>query len=133
MSDFRAVAGVRAAESKLLADSGHYLGAVYLAGYVVECRLKTYLQLNGIRFPRGGNEGHNLKGLWRSANFPPPRGHADLFILHWGTELRYESALPADVDPKDLLKGGRELASWVATRIRQANSQRGITARRRDG
>ncbi|WP_106981927.1 HEPN domain-containing protein [Streptomyces sp. NRRL S-31] len=133
MSDFQAVAGVRAAEAKTLADSGHYLGAVYLAGYVVECRLKTYLQLNGIRFPRGGSEGHNLRGLWRSAGFPSPPGHADLFIAHWGTELRYETRLPADVDPKDLLKGGRELASWVATRIRQASSRRGAVGRRWNG
>ncbi|MGV9276672.1 hypothetical protein [Streptomyces griseosporeus] len=130
MADYQAVAGVRAAEAKTLADSGHYLGAVYLAGYVVECRLKTYLQLNGIRFPRSGNEGHNLRGLWLSAQFPPPPGHAHLFMVHWGTELRYEASLPADVDPKDLLKGGRELASWVATRIRQASSRRGSAGRR---
>lgn len=133
MADFQSVAGMRATESKILAESGQYLGAVYLAGYVVECRLKTYLQLNGIRFPRGGSEGHNLRGLWRTANFPSPHGHGDLFIVHWGTELRYEAVLPPGVDPKDLLKGGRELASWVATRIRQAHSQRGLIARRREG
>ncbi|MBW5483492.1 hypothetical protein [Streptomyces bambusae] len=97
---------------------------MYLAGYVVECKLKHLLHLRGIRFSRRGAEGHNLRGLWDSAGFPAARGHAALFLEHWGTELRYETQLPKGTDPHDLLKGGRELAQWVTRRIRQAESNR---------
>ncbi|MFD3540847.1 hypothetical protein ACFWUQ_15290 [Streptomyces sp. NPDC058662] len=123
MSNFHDVARVRATEAQILRDAGQVLGAIYLAGYVVECRLKHYLHMRGIRFSRSGREGHNLRGLWASASFPNPRGHGELFLSHWGTELRYEAELPKDVDPGDLLKGGTDLAGWVSTRIRDAGSK----------
>ncbi|WP_404956117.1 hypothetical protein [Streptomyces sp. 147326] len=124
LSNFHEVARLRANETQVLTQGGLLLGAVYLAGYVVECKLKHLLHLKGIRFPRGGSEGHNLRGLWLAAGFPAARGHAALFLDHWGTELRYETELPKGVDPHDLLAGGRELAQWVTTRIRQAGSNR---------
>lgn len=123
MSNFNEVANLRGAEVQVLAESKKTLGAVYLAGYVVECRLKHFLHLNGIPFPRNGREGHNLRGLWESAGFTKPYGHASLFIDHWDTELRYKIALPAGVEAEDLLCGGRHLAGWVATRVRQAGSR----------
>ncbi|GAA2058454.1 hypothetical protein GCM10009757_38350 [Streptomyces cheonanensis] len=108
---------------QVLTEAKQPLGAVYLAGYVVECRLKRFLQLRSIRFPRSGSEGHNLRGLWASAGFSKPPGHGGLFIDHWDTDLRYKTELPEGVDSEDLLKGGRDLAGWVATRIRQVGSR----------
>ncbi|MEU9774106.1 hypothetical protein [Streptomyces sp. NPDC047968] len=130
MSSFNEVANLRAAEVQVLAESKMALGAVYLAGYVVECRLKHFLHLNGIPFPRSGREGHNLRGLWQSAGFTKPYGHTSLFIDHWDTELRYKVALPAGVDAEDLLRGGKQLAGWVATRVRQTSSRAGSRRRR---
>ncbi|MGW1146162.1 hypothetical protein ACWD6I_14130 [Streptomyces sp. NPDC002454] len=130
MSNFNEVANLRAAEAQVLAESKKTLGAVYLTGYVVECRLKHFLHLNGISFPRSGREGHNLRGLWQSAGFTKPYGHASLFIDHWDTELRYKVALPAGVDAEDLLRGGQRLAGWVATRVRQTGSRAGSRRRR---
>jgi hypothetical protein len=130
MSNFNEVASMRAVEVRVLAESKRTLGAVYLAGYVVEWRLKHFLHLNSVPFPRSGREGHNLRGLWRSAGFAKPYGHAALFIDHWDTELRYKVTLPAGVDADDLLRGGQQLAGWVATRVRQAGSQ-GRSRRRR--
>ncbi|MFI7274297.1 hypothetical protein [Streptomyces sp. NPDC049879] len=129
MSSFNEVANLRAAEVQTLAESKKTLGAVYLAGYVVECRLKHLLHLNGIPFPRSGREGHNLRGLWQSAGLTKPYGHASLFIDHWDTELRYKVALPVGVDAEDLLQGGQHLAGWVATRVRQTRSR--VESRRR--
>ncbi|WP_228976924.1 hypothetical protein [Streptomyces sp. DH12] len=123
MTNFCDVAGLRAKETQILADAGQALGAVYLAGYVVECRLKHFLHVRGIPFPRSGREGHNLRGLWETACFPKPPGHGGLFLAHWGTELRYATELPKGVDADDLLKGGRDLAGWVSTRIRDAGSK----------
>lgn len=129
MSNFHDVAALRAAEVHVLTSAKQTLGAVYLAGYVVECRLKHYLQLRGIRFPRSGSEGHNLRALWATAEFPRPAGHGGLFIDHWGTELRYTIVLPTGVNSEDLLKGGRDLAGWVSTRIRQVGSRGHSTGR----
>ncbi|MGA4857474.1 hypothetical protein ACPCAB_12545 [Streptomyces koyangensis] len=130
MSSFNEVANLRATEVQVLTEAKKTLGAVYLVGYVVECRLKHFLQLNGIPFPRSGREGHNLRGLWQSTGFTKPYGHPSLFIEHWDTELRYRIALPAGVDAEDLLQGGQQLAGWVATRIRQSGSRAGSRRRR---
>jgi hypothetical protein len=64
---FEDVARARARESALLRQHGHSCAAVYLAGYVVECRLKTLLDRQGKKFSRSGTVGHDLVGLWDAA------------------------------------------------------------------
>ncbi len=121
------VARARARESALLRQHGHSCAAVYLAGYVVECRLKTLLDRQGKRFSRSGTTGHDLVGLWDTAGlrFQDLSGHQREFIQFWKTALRYEAALPLGVDVDNLLRGATELAAMVATRIRYARSARG--------
>jgi hypothetical protein len=121
------VAKVRAAESSVLEQNGHMCGAVYLAGYVVECQLKTLLNKMGKPFPRSGRAGHNLLALWDAAGLraQDQRGHRRAFLEVWDTSLRYEAALPkSPYAPKDLLAGARELAGIVARRTRMSRNPR---------
>jgi hypothetical protein len=110
-----------------LHEHDHLCGAIYLAGYVVECLLKTLLQRQGKRFVRSGAAGHDLLELWDFAGLRARdlRGHKHEFIQFWKTDLRYDANLPIDVDPVNLLRGGTELAGMVAIRIRHARPTRG--------
>ena len=72
------------------------VGAVYMAGYAVECALKAYLQYKGIARP-SGLQGHNLSGLLKAAQLSfgdVPQG--SFFFQYWTVDLRYEHALPPD-------------------------------------
>jgi hypothetical protein len=124
---FEDVARARARESALLRRHGHSCAAVYLAGYVVECRLKTLLDRQGKKFSRSGTTGHDLVGLWDAAGlrFQDLSGHKLEFIRFWKTDLRYEAVLPRAIDVDNLLRGGTELAGMVATRIRYTRPARG--------
>ena len=50
------VAKERSRDARILSDGRRSLGAVYMAGYSVECYLKAYLQKNGISQPPRGKE-----------------------------------------------------------------------------
>lgn len=82
---FEEVARARARESALLRQHEHRCAAVYLAGYVVECRLKTLLHRQGKRFPQSGQTGHDLVGLWDTAGLRHKdlSGHKLEFIQFW--------------------------------------------------
>lgn len=127
---FEDAARARARESALLRQNGHFCVAVYLAGYVVECHLKTLLTRQGKSFPRSGTMGHNLIKLWDAAGLRSRdlSGHKLEFIRFWKTNLRYEAILPTEVDVDNLLQGGIGLAGIVANRIRHARS---VQTRRR--
>ena len=124
---FEDAARARAREAALLRQHGHSCVAIYLAGYVIECRLKTLLDLQGKKFPRSGSMGHDLIGLWDAARLRSRdlTGHKLEFIQFWKTTLRYEAALPGEVDVDNLMQGGIELAGMVSTRIRHARPIRG--------
>lgn len=115
---FEEAARSRATESNYLEAGGHMSGAIYLAGYVVECKLKALLSKMGKPYPRSGAGGHDLLALWKSAGFR----HQDLtgfrraFIEYWNTSLRYSATTPSEHAPADLLRGARELASYVTKR-----------------
>jgi hypothetical protein len=47
-------ARARSQEANCLAKEGYPCGALYLAGYVVECRLKELLNKMGKPFPKSG-------------------------------------------------------------------------------
>jgi hypothetical protein len=119
-------ARIRATESAHLAAGGHLCGALYMAGYVVECKLKDLLSRSGIPFPRSGQAGHDLRGLWEAAGLRRTdlQGHKRAFLDYWNTSIRYSSQVDSPHDPADLLKGAMDLASMVNIRIRYARSSR---------
>ena len=119
--DWLDVAGERRADVTALQLGQREVAVIYIVGYTVECHLKALLNKKSIRFPRSGPEGHNLAalmekaGMKRSDLMQPRREFVDM----WGTDLRYETELPQGSDFDTLLKGGTDLASYVAKQIKR--------------
>lgn len=117
----------------LLTDRNCSIGPVYMAGYAVETSLKALLSVKGKAFPRSGNGGHNLKGLWKSTGlkFSDIKCENQLFFLqHWNTSFRYE------LDPEELagnscealVKAAGLLTGWIKSQIKnQIIKNRGIS------
>jgi len=103
-------------DAKALLDAHRWAGAYYLAGYAVECALKScvlaYVERSGIIFedPKflAGCRTHDLKDLMKLANleahFGPARGanpKLDDFwetVSAWTEESRYEQRGQADAE-----------------------------------
>lgn len=119
----------RAAEANHLASGGYMSGALYLAGYVVECKLKILLNKMGKPYPTAGRPGHDLKALWDAAGLrrEDQRGFRRAFIEYWSTDLRYSAVVSSVHAPEDLLRAAQELAGYVGKRTM---SIRGIVRRR---
>jgi hypothetical protein len=123
---FEDAARARAREAHHLAAGGHMAGALYLAGYVVECKLKTLLQKMGKPFPAAGPAGHDLIGLWEAAGLrhQDMKGFRRAFLDYWNTSLRYSAVVTSEHDPEDLLRGAYELAAYVNRRTASIRSIR---------
>lgn len=119
-------ARMRATEARHLADGGHLCGALYLAGYVIECKLKDLLSRSSRPFPRSGQAGHDLRGLWDAAGLRREDlvGHKRAFLEYWSTSIRYTCVVESPHAPTDLLKGAIELAGIVTHRVRYARPLR---------
>jgi hypothetical protein len=106
-------------------------GALYLAGYVVECRLKILLNKMGKPYPTAGRPGHDLKALWDAAGLrrEDQGGFRGAFIEYWSTDLRYSAIVSSIHASEDLLRGAQDLAGYVTKRTR---SVRGIVRRRKN-
>lgn len=124
--EYEEAANARQKEASCLAANGHRTGAVYLAGYVIECRLKHFLQLANRPFPKSGQEGHHLRGLWNAAGFLADdlTGHKRAFMDMWSTDIRYSGRLISEHRPEDLLRAAQELAAYVHRRLRYARPRR---------
>ena len=122
-------ARARAREAHHLASGGHMSGALYLAGYVVECKLKILLNKMGKPYPSAGRAGHDLKGLWDAAGLrrEDQSGFRRAFIEYWSTDLRYSAVVASTHAPEDLLQAAQDLAGYVTKRT---TSIRGIVRRR---
>lgn len=123
---FEDAARVRATESNCLYNNNLKLGALYLAGYVVECKLKALHVLLGRKFPASGRQGHDLRGLWNSAGlrFADISGERRAFLDTWDTSLRYCHDLPSGHDVDILIKGARDAAAYVDLRRRHRTFRR---------
>lgn len=117
-------AEARAREASCLERNGHLHGAIYLAGYVVECLLKSYLQHKRVEFPRSGPSGHDLRALWKKAGLMPNdlAGRKRAFVDTWNTSIRYKTCVDSAHQPEDLLKGAYEIVVYLRKRIPYARS-----------
>lgn len=93
-NDLRGLARTRLREARSLLDSGHYAGAYYLAGYVVECALKACIAKQTERYEFPNKEranqswSHSLMGLVQTAGLQrslTDESDADpQFGVYWG-------------------------------------------------
>jgi len=104
--DLQSLARIRAAEAGYLRAGGHYAGAYYLAGYVVECALKACIAktIRRHEFPDkkyiDDSYTHDLERLIRLAGLRPqldadmqvdPRLKSNWSVAaRWSEQSRYE-------------------------------------------
>jgi hypothetical protein len=119
------VAKERAADASALAASRPLsVASIYLAGYSLECVLKAYLNRRGIPFPGHGHEGHNLRGLWRRAEFrmsdlKDRTGAKSFFVESWESSMRYETVVDSDLDAGELVDSAIQLMNWLFKQVKR--------------
>jgi hypothetical protein len=124
-SDWLTVANERAADAEAMKISRcTSIGCIYMAGYAIECSLKALLQSSSTPFPRHGQEGHNLRGLWEASGFrlsdlSDSTGAKTFFIQNWDTALRYELTCDSSLTMMELVDGAKHLTGWIQSRIRR--------------
>jgi HEPN domain-containing protein len=129
--DWLVVSRERQADAKaLLPSRKDSIGPVYMAGYAIEASLKAFLRRINKPFPQRGDEGHNLKGLWKQAGFrlgdiKDESGEKAFFVEEWKTDLRYEIDPDYEHDSESLVNAAGKLATWVQTQIRRKTLKRG--------
>ncbi len=131
--DWLVVSSERQADAKALLPSRKLsTGPVYMAGYAVEASLKAFLKRINKEFPKKGDEGHNLKSLWKQAGFKlsdikDESGEKTFFVEKWKTNFRYEVSLnELHIDePESMVKAAGELAGWLKSQIRRKSRKRG--------
>jgi hypothetical protein len=122
------VATERGADADALAGTRERsIGAIYLAGFAIECSLKAFLRMNGIPFPSSGRAGHNLKALWAScafrlADLGDSTGHRTFFVTDWSTDLRYSDEQIDAATNTERVRAAKALAGWIQTRARRRKS-----------
>ena len=126
---YRAAFG-RLEEAGVLRDRGYPTGAVYLAGYAVECGLKALI-LAGVPARRRtaaeatfkGNRAHDFRWLLqdyrlRGGAGPPVEIRAALDAVDfWSTSLRYSPGKIAESEAKKFLAAASRLLQWVDGRL----------------
>ncbi len=96
---FGAVARLRIEDAQCLHREGRYNGAVYLAGYAVECQLKfAYCRQKGLLNLPESFETHDWDRLVQAAGLLPDiRKQTAIYAIYsaladqWGPALRYQT------------------------------------------
>ena len=122
------------------AATRHQQGAVYLAGYAVECALKEFLisregvgtlsevmqrrrQRGEEEFALTTTEGHNLALLFRLANLAEECEHNSLIRRHWASCVKWRSTLRYSIgtgiiqDPRGFVVSAEEIHRWILNLI----------------
>ena len=127
---FLSAAIARREEAELLRSAGKSLGAVYLAGYAVECLLKSLIlslrvehqQLAEIASFRGARA-HDYEWLRQryrklgGANFPESIALAFNEVSVWETDLRYSASQQYNGNLNDFLDAVYQIENFVRRRI----------------
>ncbi|NEO42085.1 MAG: HEPN domain-containing protein [Moorea sp. SIOASIH] len=113
----------------ILKNRSQSIGAVYMAGYAIECSLKALLRYKNKPFPKHGNQGHNLRGLWEAAglrlsDIRDPTGAKTFFIENWDTSLRYELTCNSSLTMAELVDGAKQLTKFIKFKISPKSRRR---------
>lgn len=117
-------------DAQLLLKAHRTTGAVYLAGYSVECILKALVlssvPLSGRSNILQGFRGHRahdyewLRALYRqNGGADPPREVRRSFTLvnRWSTDLRYSTEITKGRDAQSFLNAAMEVLVWADGRL----------------
>ena len=120
----------RREDADVLFDAGHNTGAVYLAGYGVECILKALLlsitpqaqESSVLALFRGGKaHDYNQLKVWyreRGGPAPPPSvNRAFVLAQEWSTDLRYSPAAWGRSDAEQFLHAVEAIMHWAGRRL----------------
>ncbi|AOX02344.1 hypothetical protein BJP34_25465 [Moorena producens PAL-8-15-08-1] len=128
--DWLDIANERAADADgILKNRSQSIGSVYMAGYAIECSLKALLRYRNKPFPKHGNQGHNLRGLWKAAEFSvtdirDSTGAKTFFIDKWDTSLRYQLTCNSSLTMAELVNGAKQLTGYIQSQIRRQSGRR---------
>jgi HEPN domain-containing protein len=127
---FYRAAKQRFGDAELLLEWGRTTGAVYLAGYTVECFLKALVLENVTRIKRKdvldqfrGARAHNTEWLValyrRHVGLAVPRDVNQhlLRIASWSTDLRYATGLLKPREADDFMDSVVAVATWAEGRM----------------
>ncbi|MEO6809472.1 MAG: HEPN domain-containing protein [Isosphaeraceae bacterium] len=120
----------RIVEARILRKADQTTGAVYLAGYSVECILKALILETLASHSRDkmlklfrGHLAHNFEWLREQyllnggSRFPANINRAFMLVSDWSTELRYE---PKSIKPEEadrFLDAADEIIRWADGRM----------------
>jgi hypothetical protein len=106
------------------------VGAVYLAGYGVECSIKAYLEATKRKVVVSGAAGHNLTNLWkasglRKSDLGGTDGSRSFFLEDWSTSLRY--SITEDFHGQtheQLVQGAKQITGWLHQQVQRRSKLR---------
>jgi HEPN domain-containing protein len=117
-------------EAEILLGAGKFTGAIYLAGYGIECMLKALVlsnvsssKVNGVLRSFRGNRGHEYEWLKaeyrlrRHATFPGEINQCFAQVNPWSTDLRYEPGNFGARDAESFMKAARTIIVWIDGRL----------------
>ena len=127
---FYRVAYQRFEEAEVLFEAGYYVGAVYLAGYAVECMLKTLIleatpekDHATVEAEFRGQRAHDYEWLryryvqTHAPGLPADIGQALAFVRTWETSLRYTPGVGDRDDASRFLAEARKIVVWADSRM----------------
>lgn len=127
---FYRCASQRFDEAGVLYGTGYRTGAVYLAGYGVECMLKALIlsvtppsQDQAAVESFRGKAGHRydiLRARYlkkRGASIPRHVGRAFALVETWSTELRYSPAEIKEREAREFLNAAKVIMEWADGRL----------------
>ncbi len=126
---FYRCANRRGIEAGILFEADQPTGAIYMAGYVVECMLKALIiesrpdRFRGDLLEQLKRIGHNITRLldiyYQSGGSRPPVVVLKAFTLvgEWSSEMRYDPRESPPSDAEKFLKAVAQINQWIDGRI----------------
>ena len=126
---FKAASRRHLKDAECLHKAGRYSGAIYLCGYVLECRLKYCVceQRGASHLEQGEAKGvgHDLFGLLDKAGLRTKLvGNDDFWVAFqnvtgkWSTEMRYSGAEGTAAESERFLQDTRDLCQWLEMELK---------------
>lgn len=129
--DYRRAALNRYDESRLLYEAGKCTGAMYLAGYAVECMLKVLVlttvpvaqQAEFAKNEFRGSDGHDFEILRtrylvrQGGGLPSEIVQLFTLVSDWSTDLRYDPRESKDDEADPFLTAVNGIITWAERRV----------------